>query len=142
MDDQIKISCRVSASEPGLRLAIRIDDQVFFDSDPYQAGTIEGMISDNDGEHRLMIELSGKTRQHTQIDQQGNILRDVTANVEEFTFDDIQLGHIMAINAVYEHDTNGTGPMQQHKFYGTMGCNGTVTLPFTTPVYLWLLENM
>jgi hypothetical protein len=28
------------------------------------------------------------------------------------------------------------------KFYGSMGCNGTITFEFNTPFYLWLLENM
>jgi hypothetical protein len=45
--------------------------------------------------------------------------------------------------AEYHHDCNGTA--QQvilDKFYREMGCNGTVSLKFTTPVYLWLLENM
>jgi hypothetical protein len=43
---------------------------------------------------------------------------------------------------VYEHNANGTGPLVQDKFYGEMGCNGTVTLEFSSPTYLWLLEQM
>jgi len=44
--------------------------------------------------------------------------------------------------AQYQHDFNGTGNPTIDKFYGEMGCNGTVSLKFTTPIYLWLLENM
>jgi hypothetical protein len=43
---------------------------------------------------------------------------------------------------VYEHDYNGTGTLTQEKFYGQMGCNGTVSLAFCTPIYMWLLEHM
>jgi len=44
--------------------------------------------------------------------------------------------------ATYTHDFNGTKELTQEKFYGVMGCNGTVSLKFATPIYLWLLENM
>lgn len=143
MDEQAVISCRVSASEPGLSLVIRIDDQTFFEGDPYQAGEIKCKISDGkEGLHKLTFQLSGKTRRHTQIDDLGQILRDVTATIDQVVFDDIPLGHLMVTNAEYTHDRNGTAPETRAKFYGVMGCNGTVTLPFTTPIYLWLLENM
>ena len=143
MDGQSVISCRVSASGPGLKLSIRVDDQTFFEGDPYQAGEIRCAISDDQpGDHRLKLVLSGKTRRHTQIDDLGQILHDITATIDQVAFDDIPLGHLMVTNAEYTHDRNGTAPETQEKFYGTMGCNGTVTLPFTTPIYLWLLENM
>jgi hypothetical protein len=44
--------------------------------------------------------------------------------------------------AVYTHDFNGTQQEIQDEFYSEMGCNGTVSLKFSTPIYLWLLEHM
>jgi hypothetical protein len=44
--------------------------------------------------------------------------------------------------AMYTHNFNSTGPSTQDKFYGELGCNGTVTVKFNTPIYLWLLEHM
>ena len=44
--------------------------------------------------------------------------------------------------AVYTHDFNGTSKATENKFYGELGCNGTVSLKFSTPMYLWLLEHM
>jgi len=44
--------------------------------------------------------------------------------------------------AVYVHDFNGTGKFVNKQFFGEMGCNGTVELKFSSPFYLWLLENM
>jgi hypothetical protein len=44
--------------------------------------------------------------------------------------------------AAYHHDTNGSTAPVTDSFYGTMGCNGRVEMRFTTPIYLWLLENM
>ena len=42
----------------------------------------------------------------------------------------------------FQHDFNGTQPEIKDTFFGEMGCNGTVSLRFTTPIYLWLLEHM
>mgnify|MGYP003352455181 CR=1 FL=1 len=42
----------------------------------------------------------------------------------------------------YRHDYNGTGQPTEDNFFGVLGCNGTVELRFTTPIYLWLLEHM
>jgi hypothetical protein len=61
--------------------------------------------------------------------------------VTDLEFDEILLGQIFINNAVYTHNCNGTAPETQNTFYGKMGCNGTVELKFTTPVYLWMLEN-
>jgi hypothetical protein len=44
--------------------------------------------------------------------------------------------------AKYQHDFNGTGKLTTQNFYGELGCNGTVSLKFSTPIYIWLLENM
>jgi len=62
--------------------------------------------------------------------------------VTEITFDEIDCTQIVHDHAVYRHNLNGTGPEIDDQFFGDMGCNGTVELKFTTPVYLWLLENM
>lgn len=97
---------------------------------------------DDEAEHVLIFELSGKTSAHTKVDETGAITQDVTVSIEDVSFDEIKLGHLVCEKTVYEHDFNGTAPLVQDKFYGTMGCNGTVRMEFTTPIYLWLLENM
>jgi hypothetical protein len=97
---------------------------------------------DNDGEHELKFVLKNKTQEHTKIDEQGNIISDVMLSIGNLTFDDIKLGHIFIEQAVYHHDFNGSQDLFEDTFYGDMGCNGYVSLKFTTPIYLWLLENM
>jgi len=99
-------------------------------------------MPDDEAEHDLRFVLKNKTAEHTQIDEAGNIVNDARLKITDMAFDEIQLGHMITEQAVYDHDFNGTGVMSQHKFYGEMGCNGTVSLKFTTPVYLWLLEHM
>ena len=62
--------------------------------------------------------------------------------ISDIQFDEIRLGHLVHELANYTHNFNGTGPYVVEPFSNSMGCNGTVSLKFTTPVYLWLLEHM
>jgi hypothetical protein len=58
------------------------------------------------------------------------------------SIDDIKVGHLMVLNTKYQHDFNGTREPVIEKFYGTMGCNGSAKFEFSSPVYLWILENL
>lgn len=142
MTNTVKITCRVTATAPGLTLIARVDDREIFRGDACSSNDIVADLADDDAEHVLVFELSGKTAEHTKIDQSGAILQDTTVSVQDLAFDEIRLGQLFYEKAIYEHDFNGTGNRIKEKFYGTMGCNGTVRLEFTTPIYLWLLENM
>jgi hypothetical protein len=87
--------------------------------------------------------MKDKISDHTQIDLDGNIISDTRLVITNLAFDDINLGQLITEHAVYTHDQNAQLPTPvQDKFYSEMGCNGTVSLKFTTPVYLWLLEHM
>jgi hypothetical protein len=111
-------------------------------------------MSDQDGNHVLEIELYGKLPEHTEIDSAGNIVKDALITVENFKIDDLDISSMLTCypNELYSdvpthiiqycHDFNGTQSAIIDRFHGSLGCNGTVTLKFTTPIYLWLLENM
>ena len=96
----------------------------------------------DDTEHELRLVLKNKTTAHTQVDEHGNILADARLLITDVAFDEIRLGHMFAEHSMYTHEFNGHGKYSKEKFYGEMGCNGTVILKFNTPVYLWLLEHM
>lgn len=104
--------------------------------------SFEHTLDDSDGEHELRIVMKHKQAAHTQLDEQGNIVQDAVLTVSDLEFDGINIMQISTERAEYCHDFNGSQPAGVHRFYGDMGCNGTVSLKFTTPVYLWLLENM
>jgi len=142
MTNTVKITCRVTATAPGLTLIARVDDREIFRGDACSSNDIVADLADDDAEHVLVFELSGKTAEHTKIDQSGAILQDTTISVQGLAFDEIELGNLFYENAVYEHDSNGTGPLIQDQFYGIMGCNCTVSLQFPTPIYFWMIENM
>lgn len=93
--------------------------------------------------HKMKLVLKNKTWDHTKIDDQGNILKDAQLKITQIKFDDIELGQIFSELAQYHHQNNDpNGNTVVDKFYTYMGCNGVVSLDFSTPIYLWLLESM
>jgi hypothetical protein len=145
MPNTVSISCSLNTTNTEATLGFEawVDDQKFFDTDHVQAQQpVVVEIADDDGEHELRFVLKNKTFGHTQVDAAGTIVSDARLIVTDLAFDEIQLGHMLTEQAVYTHDVNGTQQEIQDKFYGEMGCNGTVSLKFTTPIYLWLLEHM
>ena len=99
-------------------------------------------ILDNDGEHEFKFVMKNKTQEHTVVDDNGNITKDAMLSIANIAFDDIKIEQLVIDQSVYHHSFNGLQAPVEDKFYGNMGCNGHVSLRFTTPIYLWLLENM
>jgi hypothetical protein len=145
MTDQVQLTCRISTTNPDRPVGIEIwldDNQIYNCEQVTETVDFAHDFADTDADHRLRFVMKNKTAEHTTIDADGTILTDSCICINDLCFDQIKLGQIFIDQAVYEHDFNGTGDAIQDEFYGTMGCNGTVSLAFTTPVYLWLLENM
>jgi hypothetical protein len=141
----VKFSCVVAPNDTAIPLGLEIwiDDACVFDQDRVSEPVdVAHEFSDDDGEHTLRITLKNKLLEHTQIDNQDNIVSDALLGVTEISFDEIDCTQIVQELAVYRHNLNGNGPEIEDRFFGDMGCNGTVELKFTTPLYLWLLENM
>jgi hypothetical protein len=99
-------------------------------------------VDDNDQEHVWEIELKNKQSEHTIIDSDGSIIQDVLLQIKNMAIDGIELGNLVSQAAEYHHNCNGTADAYVDKFYGHMGCNGVIRLKFTSPVYIWLLENL
>ena len=145
MTDQVQLACTISSLDPtaAVGLEIWIDDtQIYNTEHVTETVNFAHDFADADGDRQLRFVMKNKTHDHTKIDEAGNILSDCRICINNLSFDEIDLGQIFIEQAVYEHDFNGTADKIKDQFYGEMGCNGTVTLAFTTPIYLWLLENM
>jgi hypothetical protein len=139
------ISCRFGTSDASAKLGLEawIDNIKFFDSAHIdQSQIISVDLSDDEGHHELRFVLTGKTADHTKIDEQGNIVKDATLQLSDITIDGIDINQLFQEKSVYTHDFNGSQSEIQDKFYGDAGCNGIISFRFTTPIYLWLLENM
>ena len=145
MDNVATFSCSIGTTDgsAGLGMEIWFDEEQIFNSD-HIMDTIkfQHIFNDNDAEHELKFIMKNKTIEHTQLDESDNITNDVFLTVTDMAFEDMPLGYAVTEQAVYTHDFNGTKSTTNTQFFGEMGCNGTLTLEFTTPVYLWLLENM
>jgi hypothetical protein len=139
------ISFAIFPSDPACPLGVEvwIDQQQIFNTE-HLADTVNVShdIDEDDAEHELRVVLKHKLPEHTTVDADGNITRDAVITVKSFEFEDIDVNQIVQDQAVYTHDFNGSDDITQSKFFGSMGCNGTVNLKFSTPIYIWLLENM
>jgi hypothetical protein len=143
--DSVTLKFNVSSTNYAVPLGIRvsIDHDIMYENTHVSApADVQCSLSDNDGEHELTFELFGKLPEHTQIDDAGSIVSDAVLGISGIEIDEIDIDQIVQFQSVYTHDFNGTQEPVDDKFYGSMGCNGTVRLKFTTPIYLWLLENM
>lgn len=145
MQPLVKISCTITTSDDSapLGLEIWLDDQKLLDQNVVSQDILfVHELSDADAEHELRFVMKNKSTEHTKIDKAGNIVKDACLSVSDLRFDEIDLGHMLTEQAVYTHNFNGTGEQIQDTFFGIMGCNGVVSLRFSTPIYLWLLENL
>lgn len=126
-----------------LAFEVLLDDVVVFATEHVAQPTIVAFdVTDDEGEHELKFVLKNKTHDHTAIDEHGNIISDAVLSIANVSVDSIKLGHMFFEQTCYHHDTNGSQLLIQDKFFGAMGCNGYVSLKFSTPIFLWLLTNM
>ena len=100
-------------------------------------------VDDNiEAEQQVTIEMCGKTTDHTTIDANGNIVHDVVVNVNKIIIDDNDVTALFCTGKqCYTHNFNGTQDSLVDEFYGVIGCNGVVSIAFTTPIFIWLLDN-
>jgi hypothetical protein len=139
------ISCDISSTDfiTALGLEVWLNNQQIWNCDHVcEVMQFCHEIPDDEQDYQLEFRLKHKQPEHTKIDAQGRITKDACISIANLQFDKIPLGQVFFDLAVYQHDHNGAGPMVQNKFYGHMGCNGTVTLKFSTPIYMWMLENL
>lgn len=145
MKNTATFSCKIGTTDAlaALGMEIWLNNNKIFDTEHVDS-TVEcqTVFSDDDGEHELQFVMKNKTIDQTQIDETGAILKDACLTISDVAFEGIELGHMFIEQTHYTHDFNDTQSEITEKFYGSMGCNGTVSLRFTTPIYLWLLENM
>jgi hypothetical protein len=142
-NSQISFDLDTSSATNGIGIDVWLNNQNVFSTrylETRQHVTFD--VADQDGDHELRIVILGKTAEHTEVDDHGYITKDVVIHIENFVIDGLEVNQLFQEKAKYIHNFNGTGNEIQDKFYGSAGCNGTISFEFTTPIYLWLLENM
>jgi len=92
-------------------------------------------------EHNFKIVVSGKNDEHT-IYNGDELIKSTELCFSNFKIDYFDVTQAIYRDAVYTNDLNGYGEMHDEVFGPTVGCNGEITFTITTPLYLWLLDNM
>jgi hypothetical protein len=132
-------------AESPLGLLVCLNDSVLFDTDRLTtAQTISAVFDDEveDVEHTVKIVLKNKTAAHTKVNESGEIVKDSMISISNIKLDDIEIDQVFFEQSQYTHSFNSDAESVTQLFYGNIGCNGSVEFKFSTPVYLWLLENM
>jgi hypothetical protein len=143
--DKVTFSCVVNTNIPAnpINLQILLDDALIFNKNITAEETVSFEFDEDDGEHTLQFLISNKNDSHVIRDADGNVLDSTEISITDMKFDEVDINNIiMASPLEYHHDFNGNGEKTVDKFYGIAGCNGEITLNFSTPIYFWLLENM
>lgn len=142
--DPINLKLQVVNSNPAvpLQLEIHLNNHVIASHAITEPVLINCCADLAEGVHQLEFVMSGKTPAHTVLDADGNIVSDAVLEFSSVEFDDINVDALLQKLAQYTHDFNGSGHTVTESFYHAMGCNGTVNLEFSSPVYLWMLEHM
>ncbi len=97
----------------------------------------------DEGPHELKIRLENKVDADTVIEN-GEVVKDMLLNIDDITIDDISLGNLLW-SAEYILDKKRIYKGQEIDHLDgcvNLGWNGTYTLKFTSPFYIWLLEKL
>jgi len=99
----------------------------------------------------LIIERSGKLVNQTVVNDKGDLLKDQLLHIKGIEIDEIDIGALV-YEGVYTPDYPEPWASQQRragvelresfKNVTVMGHDGTWSFKFTSPFYMWLLENL
>jgi len=104
-----------------------------------------------ESEYNLIIERSGKGKNQTVINEKGDILKDQLLHIKGIEIDEIDIGALV-YEGVYtpeypepwatQQRESGNDLKDSFKNVTHMGFNGEWKFTFSSPFYMWLLENL
>lgn len=102
-------------------------------------------------EYKLNIVRSNKKGNQTVVNDNGDLVKDQLLNIKSIEIDEIDIGSLV-YQGVYTPEYPEPWATQQHKAGNELpksftnatilGHNGTWSLQFESPFYMWLLENL
>ena len=102
-------------------------------------------------QYNLIINRSGKGRNQTIINEKGDILKDQLLHIKSINIDEIDIGALV-FDGVYtptypepwatQQRESGNDLKDSFKNVTSMGFDGEWRFSFTSPFYMWLLENL
>ena len=136
VDIEIDLSSKFWNNAP--RAKVWLDDTVLLQASELTQPTkvtYSGQLEE--GEHEIRISLHGKDGVTDTVIEDGKIVKDQILNIDEITFDGIPLGFLLHSVGEFKSDS---GEVTSNMV--NLGVNGTWTMKFTAPIYLWLLEHL
>lgn len=96
--------------------------------------------------HNLSFHMSGKTNEHTILDDDNNIVSSTQIEILNIEIDGVSIMDALLSDdnvSTYLHSFNGNSPEKKHNgFDSSMGFNGLLNIEFTTPIHKWISERM
>jgi len=102
-------------------------------------------------EYKVIINRSGKRKNQTVINENGDVLKDQLLHIKNIEIDEIDIGALV-YEGVYtpeypepwatQQREVGTELPESFKNVTSMGHDGTWVFKFESPFYMWLLENL
>lgn len=124
------------------RAKIYLNDDLVFDDKITKTIDVKWAGNLIEGKHKLTVELLDKDKYQTVIEND-KIVKDQLLNIDSISFDEIDIGYLKHSLSKYYPDQS------QHKSAPllvndcvNLGWNGRWEIEFTTPIYIWLLENI
>jgi len=87
---------------------------------------------DSIGPHNFAIVFSNKINTDTLVDENNNVVGDLAIEIDSVKIDDVDITHEAKSRGIYKN----TGS-HNDETYGYMYTNGTFTLDFITPIFLY-----
>lgn len=119
------------------RAKVKLDGVVLFQGEVSQPLTLKHEFNLIEGDHVIEVLLTNKDGRRDTIMENGKIVKDMLLTIDSVVLDDIDLGYLVTTGSIYETDEGN-----KHTNMTNLGWNGSWKLPFTSPVYMWLLENL
>ena len=123
--------------------SILINDHAIFTKNKIETasgdvGYVEFDVDVSEGPFALHIRLENKDHTDTRLNGD-EIIKDMLLNIISVEIDEINLGDMLYTHGTFVGDDT-TRPVLERCLH--LGWNGTWTLPFNSPFYIWLLENI
>ena len=136
--------------------------EILINDKSYFAGEITGDENNPDliefehvltegNDYTLIIKRSGKGKNQTIVNDKGDILKDQLLNIKSIEIDEIDIGALV-YEGTYTPDypepwatqqrESGVELPESFKNVTKMGHNGVWQFTFSSPFYMWLLENL
>ena len=135
---------------------IIVDGKSYFDGDITSTEDTPTLIEfeaelEEDKNYDLIINRSGKGANQTVVNEKGDILKDQMLHIKRIEIDEIELGSLIFTGLYtpkypepWATQMVESGKELKESFTNVtqMGHNGEWKFSFTTPFYMWLLENL